>query len=151
MNAEWVTEFDGFLSCDVTLESDVLNIDEEDSCECGTIQVQPDRAELSNQSESILHDFQAESSMCCICWEPFLNSKNTRLVFLEQKKVLVPFALPCLHVGHLCCLAKLLAMRCTQKCCGRCAAPIPEQLFGKLLSSFMCNFLLISLQLALQP
>jgi hypothetical protein len=132
MNAEWIAEFDEFLSCDVTLEHEILEIDETDDCESRETQDQTRGSKFLNQPESFFNDFREECSICCLCWEPFFTESQTRILFLEKKQVLVPFALPCLHVGHLYCLAKLLAMRCTQKCCGRCAAPIPEQLFGTL-------------------
>lgn len=133
MDADWVDEFDGFLSRDVALESDILDIDEADERDCAKMQMQTCCEERPAQPASLFGDFREECSMCCICWEPFLNEKQIRLIFLEKKQVLVPFVLPCLHLGHLCCLKRLLAMRCTQKCCGRCAAPIPEQLFGTIL------------------
>jgi hypothetical protein len=138
MDVQWEAEFDGFLTFDVELESDVLNIDDFEHEE---IQLAADCANLYNQPESIFDDFREECSMCCICWEPFFNDKQARLMFLEKKQVLIPFTLPCLHIGHICCLAKLLAMRCTQKCCGRCAAQIPEQLFGAFPSS-LCHAIL---------
>jgi hypothetical protein len=157
--ADWIDEFDGFLSSDVKLESDILNIeepnehiswqqpvcalsgdatsesdileiDEANEHDCGPNGANTDRENLADFVSSTFKDFQEESSMCCVCWEPFLNEKQTRLVYLEKKQVLLPFALPCLHLGHIHCLKKLVSMRCTQKCCGRCAALIPEQLFG---------------------
>jgi hypothetical protein len=159
MSADWIDEFDGFLSSDVKLESDILDIDEpyehnsgqhrvnafswDSTSESDILEIDEanehdcvqqganvDRKKSANFLSSIFKDFQEESSMCCVCWEPFLNEKQTRLVYLEKKQVLLPFALPCLHLGHIHCLKKLVSMRCTQKCCGRCAALIPEQLFG---------------------
>ena len=137
-STDWEAEFDGFLSNDVKLESDVLEIDEYQILEIEDLeQSASDRvqmitagADVADRPISTCRHFEEECSMCCICWEPFLNKKQIRLEFLEKKQVMVPFALPCLHLGHLCCLKKLLSMRCTQKCCGRCAAQIPEQLFG---------------------
>jgi hypothetical protein len=137
-STDWEAEFDGFLSNDVKLESDILDIDEVEILEiedvgdatCDRVQVTAEGAGVPDRPTSTCRHFQEECSMCCICWEPFLNKKQIRLEFLEKKQVMVPFALPCLHLGHLCCLKKMLSMRCTQKCCGRCAAQIPEQLFG---------------------
>jgi hypothetical protein len=122
-STDWEAEFDGFLSNDVKLESDILDIDEVEILEI----------------EDVVDATCDRVQMCCMCWEPFLNKKQIRLEFLEKKQVMVPFALPCLHVGHLCCLKRLLSMRCTQKCCGRCAAQIPEQLFGGIVSMVFLN------------
>jgi hypothetical protein len=133
MSADWVAEFDGFLSNEVMLESDILDIDEAFEHDCGQLQEQACCTNLAENPTPMSKDFQEESSMCCVCWEPFLTEKETRLVFLEKKQILLPFALPCLHIGHLHCLKKLVSMRCIQKCCGRCAAQIPEQLFGIIL------------------
>jgi hypothetical protein len=133
MNAEWAAQFDGFLSNDVTLESDILNIEEVLGHDREQMQALSPRGCKTNaftNSTTQLKEFQEESSMCCVCWEHFLNEKQTRLIFLDKKQVMMAFTLPCLHLGHLYCLNKLVSMRCTQKCCGRCAAQIPEQLFG---------------------
>jgi hypothetical protein len=127
--AEWISEFDVFISSDFQLETDILNIDEPEKCQSDLLESGLCTL-ITEKSSTICKDFKEECSTCCICWEPFLSDKELSLFFLEKKQVMTPFVLPCLHLGHLCCLKKMLTLRCIQKCCGRCAMPVPEQLFG---------------------
>ncbi len=82
MSAEWAAEFDGFLSNDVTLESDILNIEEvlgHDREQMQALSPRDCQTMAFTNPTTQLKEFQEESSMCCVCWEQFLNEKQTRL------------------------------------------------------------------------
>ena len=78
MSAEWEAEFDGFISSDACF--DILDIDEADERDSEEqIQISAGHAIKIDQPPSLFKEFQQECEMCCICWEPFLNEKQTRL------------------------------------------------------------------------
>jgi hypothetical protein len=77
MSADWAAEFDGFLSSDACFE--ILDIDEADARDGEQIQFSAGHAITIEQPSSDFKEFQLECAMCCICWEPFLNEKETRL------------------------------------------------------------------------
>ena len=68
MDADWVDEFDGFLSRDVILESDILDIDEADERDCAKMQMRTCCEERSApQPASLFGDFREETSRCAEC------------------------------------------------------------------------------------